>query len=426
MKASEVFAAAVLLYVSTAVADVQVNTYIPGDQSFPRVATRGDQGFAITWASGWQDGSYDGVYARLYDASGTARTGEFQVNVETYRSQRAADVGMDAEGRLTVVWQSLDADSEGIWGRRYGADGTPLGGEFQINTYQTSRQLAPKLGVTDTGAFMVAWESNRLFPPQDHTAEWMISARAYDASGLPGGAETVVNLLAQGEKPTPMPQPDGSWRVGYRRYGDIYHLPLTSTAQIQSLSASGDPLGDPVDLLTTGGAVYAADGAGNILLLFDQDNNGTDSYDVYAQWYDPAFQPKGPAYRVNTFSAGSQFISAAAVNRQGQSLLAWRSQHEGQGWDAYAQAYDVDGTPLGGEFRLNEWMAGDQMLTDLALNDDGRFGAVWFASDGDGYGVFARFGQIPEPSTAALLALSGLRLFRWRRRDARRDGGVLR
>ena len=62
----------------------------------------------ITWSSKDQDGNGWGVYARQFDATGVAKTGETLVNTTTTRDQERPSVAMDAQGgfsRLDRQWR---------------------------------------------------------------------------------------------------------------------------------------------------------------------------------------------------------------------------------------------------------------------------------------------------------------------------------
>ena len=52
--------------------EFQVNTYTKNDQSNPSVTSLSDGGFVVTWESWGQDYEQYGIYAQLYDSSGTA------------------------------------------------------------------------------------------------------------------------------------------------------------------------------------------------------------------------------------------------------------------------------------------------------------------------------------------------------------------
>src|SRR5262245_61890816 len=65
---------------------------------------------------------------------------QFQVNTYTTNSQPASSVAADADGDFVVVWESRgsssgDTSGASIQGQRYDSAGSPLGSQFQVNTY---------------------------------------------------------------------------------------------------------------------------------------------------------------------------------------------------------------------------------------------------------------------------------------------------
>ena len=63
----------------------------------------------ITWSSKNQDGDGWGVFAREYDATGSAQGGEFQVNDSSGGDQQFSSVTMDASGNYVIVWSGEGA-----------------------------------------------------------------------------------------------------------------------------------------------------------------------------------------------------------------------------------------------------------------------------------------------------------------------------
>src|SRR5689334_4885969 len=72
---------------------------------------------------------------------------EFQANSWTTNVQSAPSVAAGPAGGFVVVWPSYggaaDASSLSVQGQRYDGGGTPLGAQFQVNTYTTGFQSAP-------------------------------------------------------------------------------------------------------------------------------------------------------------------------------------------------------------------------------------------------------------------------------------------
>ena len=183
--------------------ELQVNTYTTSNQmtSFPvpstvlvnqSIISLNDGGFVITWFSQGQDGDGDGVYAQRYDADGTAIGGEFQVN--TYTTNGQSDPGATAlnDGGFVITWMSdgQDGDGDGVYAQRYDADGTAIGGEFQVNTYTTNGQGYQSIAALNDGGFVIAWVST-----DENGAGEGIYAQLYDSEGNPLGTVTLNAVI---------------------------------------------------------------------------------------------------------------------------------------------------------------------------------------------------------------------------------------
>ncbi|MGH1484551.1 MAG: LamG domain-containing protein, partial [Geminicoccales bacterium] len=103
-----------------------------------------------------------GIYGRRYDSDGNAVEFEFQINQETADEQKEPSVSALADGGFIVTWQSRDQDGDnwGIYGRRFNADGDPLGSEFQINTTNSGEQQSVAAVTLGDGGLAITWQSN--------------------------------------------------------------------------------------------------------------------------------------------------------------------------------------------------------------------------------------------------------------------------
>ena len=83
----------------------------------------------------------DGVFGRVFTVAGTPMSGEFQVNSFTAGPQSRPAVSADGAGNFVVVWQSegQDGGGPGIYGRRFSPTGASVGDEFQINMFTLQR-----------------------------------------------------------------------------------------------------------------------------------------------------------------------------------------------------------------------------------------------------------------------------------------------
>ena len=98
-----------------------------------------------------------------FDASGTPRGGEFQVNTYTTDGQYSGGLASDAVGNFVVTWDG-DPDFAGrddIHARLYEPDGVPLGGQFRVNTETAGSQQYPVVAMNGSGEFVIVCEQHR-------------------------------------------------------------------------------------------------------------------------------------------------------------------------------------------------------------------------------------------------------------------------
>jgi hypothetical protein len=127
--------------------ELQVNSFITGDQVHPAVAVGGDGSFDVVWESDGQGQNQDhepGLYGRHFDAANPANAAnaanaagdEFRIDSGNMPFGLPGRVAADAAGNFVVVWAghgNPDGSDAVILARRYDATGKPLGGEFHHN-----------------------------------------------------------------------------------------------------------------------------------------------------------------------------------------------------------------------------------------------------------------------------------------------------
>jgi YD repeat-containing protein len=183
----------------------------------PVTARDSNGNFFVVWESEFQDGSLWGVFGRKFDSVGQPLGPEFQVNKFTDFDQAEPSVATSASGGAVVVWMSFSEDGElgGIYGQRYDSSNNPVGGEFQVNTTTTGHQGSPLVAMSDTGEFIVAWESDG----QDGDGLGIFAQR-FDSQGLPTGPEFQVNPVGTGDQilANLVAQADGGYEVSWYDY----------------------------------------------------------------------------------------------------------------------------------------------------------------------------------------------------------------
>jgi len=149
--------------------DKTVNTRTTDEQTAADVASNRGAGlqpadadrFVVVWQSANQDGGGAGIFGRRFDSTGSPLGGEFPINTTTAGDQRQPDVAMDAAGNFVVVWQGPGSNATDVFARAFDNQGNPRGGEFQVNTDNFASQLNPKVAMdASSGDFVVVWTSN--------------------------------------------------------------------------------------------------------------------------------------------------------------------------------------------------------------------------------------------------------------------------
>ncbi|HZH26986.1 MAG TPA: hypothetical protein VEY95_07380 [Azospirillaceae bacterium] len=319
--------------------EVPVNTVSEGHQGTPVVGALADGGFVVAWWT--QTGGT--VRAQRFGNNGTRIDGEITLVADANPASFAPiQITGLADGGYALAWEGPDGDgSDGILVQRFNANGTAVGLRQSPATLTADSQTVPTLAALADGGYVVVWQSH-LGETGGGSSGWGIKGQRFDAAGHKVGDEFQANTTAAGHQ----------------------------------LEASTAALAD-------GGFVVAW-----------RSHHGDDGWgDIYTQRFDAAGAKVGDEVRVNSHTADFQGKPDVVGLTDGGFVIAWQSLgQDGTGFGVHAQHYDATGTPLDGEFRLNEYTAGDQIDAVLAARPDGGFTAVWTShgQDGDGAGVFGR------------------------------------
>lgn len=372
-----------------------VNVYTTNAQRAAALASDGSGNFVVAWESENQDGGGFGVFARRFGASGAPQGAEFQVNTTTLDLQYDAAVAMSPSGRFVVVWTSMGQDApgdRGIFGRRFDAEGAPLGDEFPVNGYTTGDQWFPDVAADAAGNFVVVWASLN----QDGSGQG-IFGRRYNAGGGALGGEFQVNTYTPGNQfnPAVASRPGGGFVVVWRsngQDGSVYGI------FGQRYDAAGAPEGGEfrVNTYTSNNqrdARVGVDASGNFVVAWQDVTQDGNAYGVFAQRYDAFGATVGGEFRVNTYTTGYQGRIDLAAEPGGGFMVAWHSSdQDGDGLGVFGQQYDAAAAPAGGEFRVNGVTTDLQRNPAVAAIADGDFVVAWHSryQDGGHYGIFAR------------------------------------
>lgn len=290
----------------------------------------------------------EGVYANVFDETGTEIRDTFLVNSTIAGEQSTAAVASDGAGNFVVVWAGRgNGDRQGIFFQRYNAMGVAEGIETLVNNITGGDQVSPAVAMNDDGSFAIAWSG---VGAGDAAG---VFVRRFDDAGVAVTEQQLVNTTTDNQQRNPAVVFDSS-----------------------------------------GNMVVAWTGA-----------TAAGHTDVFGQRYNSEGTALGAEFTWNSTTADCQEDVTLAAGPDGEVVAAWESRaQDGDNWGVVARRLDADGTTMGDEILLNDTTAGSQVDVSLDIAEDGQWLAVWTTGSpgADGWEVEARtFLSDGTPETAA-------------------------
>jgi len=336
----------------------RVNETTQGDQQNPDAALLPDGGIAIVWESG--DGLDRDIYLRILQPNGLFLGPETRVNQYTPGLQTTPKIARLQNGNLVIVWSSLGQDGslQGVYGRLFDPEGLPLTDEFPVNVFTSYNQRNPAVAALKDGTFVTVWVSeNQSFP---YSVD--VVARRFSPDGQPLIGEVRVNATTNiCANPTILATPQGPFFIAWSERG----------------------INDPTNRWDVALRGYQLDGTP----LQEQEEI------------------------VNQFRLGDQYAPQLAASA-GILMVVWTSLGQDNSWEEiYGRFLNLEGKPLGDEFRINQTFISRQIFPAVAAIGEKGFLAAWSSFEG-GPRSFEILAQqytfeenLPKPETPTLIPL---------------------
>ena len=396
--------------------EVQINLETSGNQTEPRVTELASGNFVVVWTSATSgsagDGSSDGVFARLFNASGTPLSGEIQVNTTTSSNQQDSAITALAGGGFVIVWtdqSGADGSSSGVFGQEFDASGNPVGSEFQVNEEISSVQYQPTVTALDNGGYVVAWSS-------------FTSGSAGDGSGYGIFSKTFGDPAAFSIQASP--EVDGIHTNVTYDENDLNSAPqLIDTNGASAVSDADSANFDGGTLIVsriTGFGIFDQFGQdAESQEQFGIRNQGTAAGQIGVSGTDVTYGGIVIGSITSDGSNGGDLVVTlnASANPTSVEALVENLTYENTSDDPVAsrditiQLSDGDGGtsepvivtinitpstdgvgPVFGERQVNSFVEGEQREPSVASLADGGYVVIWESDneDGSGYGIFAQ------------------------------------
>ena len=301
------------------------------------------------------DGSNNGVFATIYDRNANIKVNQFRVNNLTTGRQVAADVSMNRNGDFAIVWNNFATDgSGGVYTKRYQLNGAALGSEVFVSNggYQ---QEAMSIDLDQTGKFAIAM--HRQVPRTNQIDIW---GQRFDASGNLQGSPFRANSYLTG---------------------------------------------------TQAGPDIAMDAVGNFVITWESWNQDGNEWGIYAQRYAVNGAKRGGEFLVNTTTTNSQQFTRAAMAGDGSFVITWEHNVSFVLPNIlpviHARQYDVNGIPLGSEFKVSTATDKKEFQPTIGADVCGNFIIGWTSADiygSTGVAVARRYFAETPSSTPCLIS----------------------
>ncbi|NJK35917.1 MAG: hypothetical protein HC919_13810, partial [Oscillatoriales cyanobacterium SM2_2_1] len=229
---------------------------------------------------------------------------EFQVNTFTTSNQSYPAIASNPlNSQFVVTWQSMgqDGSSNGIYAQRFSSTGSAEGNEFRVNSYTTDAQRYPAIAFAPSGEFVITWMSFG----QDGGG-FGIYAQRFSSNGGPLNNEFRVNTYTTSPQFNPA----------------IAFSPLNN----------------------------------EFVVTWQSDNQDGSGFGIYAQRFSSTGSAEGNEFRVNTYTINEQRYPAISYSPGGEFVVVWQSfGQDGSDGGLYAQRFSSTGSALGNEFRVNTY-----------------------------------------------------------------------
>ena len=266
-------------------AEFLINEQTSSTQDQLHLSYLADGGFVATWTAQTSGGSGDtsgqAIAARVFNADGTPRAGEFIVNQTTANNQFASQVVELSNGNLAFAWTADLQDNAptydyGVYARITDQSGANVVSEFLVNSNVSAYQYEPAIAALAGGGFILAWRDDSA-PDGSGSA---VFQQRYANDGSPVGTNVRVNDVTVNSQfePSVTGLPNGGWIVTFSDNNSTDGSGTGVFAQVYAADGSrvdGNFVVNSETSSTQNQAAVAALDNGNFTVAFTSFTSGT-------------------------------------------------------------------------------------------------------------------------------------------------------
>jgi len=335
-----------------------INQYQNGNQRNGVVNIIHDNKLITAWITEGQDGELTGVYARIFDKTGTPITSEFQVNSIYTHLQEDVKVSTNKIGLIAFVWESYWSEkmtSGGISTRVFDFDGNALSEEVLVNQTTLGFQGDPDLSWDNNNNYLVVWEGVNIL-----NTRMNIYLRKFNPQGVPLTAEMIVAENQNGDQLTPkiVVDDEGNCLIVWNQLADsveesgLYFTILTP----ELLSISKETKIVPIyygTLIQT--SIIYDNFNKRYIIAWSNYNIETNGYDIFFRFISKDGQLESAIQQVNIQNGTWNVNPVLTLADKKTIIVAWEKySFDLEKKNIYLRVFDSNGNPLSSEIKLIE------------------------------------------------------------------------
>jgi large repetitive protein len=354
----------------------------------PQVAGTPSGAFMVVWQkTSGVAAPTSTVPGRLFTSAGTPRADEFSVDPQGSGGDADGAVAADPQGSYVVVWSAVVNGQRDLFAQRYTPRGRAVGPVIPVSADDPAAvpppdDTLPAVAKSADGGFAVAWKSLQPYggnPPR-------ILARRFSPTGAPLGPPVQVNAsLVSDNRPDLCLDSSGRPVVAWTTVDGYFpFLPSRMGAAARRLSATGALAGPEITVSAPANNEAEAAvscGPGNTFVVVWNGDQGplvANQAEIFAQRFTRLSRLAGPAFRVNTGTAGDQAHPRVVYDPTGGFVVVWQTRAATGQAGVFARRYLHDGTTAGADLPIELPLSSlDPQAAVAPLGTGGDFLVVW-------------------------------------------------
>jgi len=317
--------------------------------SSPDVAINNDGSFVVTWVA-LDDASFYKIVSRYVDPFGSFTGSNLDINDKqliAYNDLWQNSISEDGSGNFCVVWYLIQPDSSSIILQKLNTLGEKIGSNIIVSTSEiNSSYFSPQTHALNDGKFLITWINENILTYYKEIYFRLFDSNTNEFTNIDNINYTdyslsILDIASDSESNFNMIIGDysNSFSVQINNLGELKYAPFkyhfnTELSIVPFSHRMTNVIGD------------------SLYLAFEY--YYADNLNIGFQKFSGSFSSTNNIEKINDDTSNAdQKNSLVKFNSKGGSIIVWEDRRNG-GKDLYAQVYDPLFNPIGGNIQINE------------------------------------------------------------------------